>query len=844
MAIDPGQQLLHYRLTEKLGEGGMGVVWKAVDTTLDRAVAIKILPDSLAEDPERLARFAREAKVLASLNHPNIAAVYGLHQAGIHFLAMELVEGEDLSTVLQRGPFSVEQALGYAGQIADALEAAHEKGVVHRDLKPANLRITSGGKLKVLDFGLAKALAADGDSSAANPSFSPTVTSAGTRAGMILGTAAYMSPEQAKGYPVDSRADIWAFGVVLLEMLTGEPTFKGDTVSELLASVLRDTPDLDRLPHAVPRNIRRLIERCLRKDPRQRLRHIGDARIELLEVQEPQETQEPAPTRKRTWPLPVAGLILGALLGLLAGTNIFTKKNEAVAAAKPPTLRRLTELPGPERHPHLSPDGRQLIYASAAGGNLDVYLLRVGGDRAINLTAGSTVDDSQGKFSPDGESIAFRSERDGGGLFTMGATGESVRRVTNFGMDPCWSPDGRQLAFATEAVDDPYGRNMVSALWTVELATGRTKQLIATSDAVQPAWSPDGRLIAYWANTGGQRDIWIIAADGGDPVAVTQDRFTDWSPTWSPDGRWLYFSSDRGGGMNLWRLPVDANGKPGKEIEPVTTGTQSMGWAAISGDGQRMVAMAYDRTNDVSLYEISSLLRGETVPLHRLNRQSGNWCNPSPDATWLVCSTRWPGVGLLLDAQRRLELLVDSDRRFRAPADHRLREGRVWSPVARRQAAGIEGGRAWNRDRRHGRQRAGGLEDGEDVADARGPSGMEVRRRSLVAGRTMDRRHRGRRNRQGGELRHLRPGEAVAPSPGARSREQPGRRRRDRRLVAGLAEHRTTRRSGGGDPRHRLRHKPADPHQRWRLPPLARSGSKRRDPVGPGGGARLGHLAA
>jgi len=474
VGIEAGKQLLHYRLTEKIGEGGMGVVWRALDTTLDREVAIKILPDSLAQETERLARFEREAKLLASLNHSNIAAVYSVHtDQGQHFLAMELVEGEDLSTRLQRGPLSVEQALAYAGQIADALEAAHEKGVVHRDLKPANLRITSEGNVKVLDFGLAKAFAADSESSEADPSFSPTITSAGTRAGVILGTAAYMSPEQAKGYPVDSRADIWAFGAVLFEMLTGTQAFKGATVSELLASVLRDTPDLDRLPRALPRNVRRLI------------------------------------------------------------------------------------------------------YAGAASGNLDVYLLRVGGDRAINLTAGSPDDDSQAKFSPDGESIVFRSERDDGGLFTMGATGESVRRVTDFGMDPCWSPDGRQLAFGTEAVDDPYSRAVLSTLWTVELETGQTKQLTVTGDAVQPAWSPDGSRTAYWANTGGQRDIWMIAANGGDPVAVTQDRFTDWSPVWSPDGRWLYFSSDRGGSMNLWRLPVDANGELGTDAQPVTSCVRS-----------------------------------------------------------------------------------------------------------------------------------------------------------------------------------------------------------------------------------------------------------------------------
>ena len=252
----------------------------------------------------------------------------------------------------------------------------------------------------------------------------------------------------------------------------------------------------------------------------------------------------------------------------------------------------------------------------------------------------------------------------------MGATGESVRRVTDFGMDPCWSPDGQRLAFATEAVDDPYGRETVSALWTVELATGRTKQLIATADAVQPAWSPDGRRIAYWANTGGQRDIWMVAADGGDPVVVTQDRFTDWSPMWSPDGRWLYFSSDRGGSMNLWRLPVNTEGKPGTDAQPVTMGTQSMGWAALSHDGKRLVAMSYDRTTDLSIYEISSLLRGKTTPLHRLIRQSGNWCNPSPDAQWLACST--PGV------QEDLILLRSDGSEMRRLTDDFHKDRHAW----------------------------------------------------------------------------------------------------------------------------------------------------------------------
>jgi Tol biopolymer transport system component len=497
-----------------------------------------------------------------------------------------------------------------------------------------------------------------------------------------------MSPEQARGKPVDKRADIWAFGVVLFEMLAGRRLFEGETVSDTLAAVLRQDIDLAALPADTPQGVRRMIERCLDRDPRTRLRDIGEARIELSELKETPAAQRPVPSGRRAWPLAIAGVLLGALLGLLAG-NKLVPEHAAADAPKPPALRRLTELPGPELHPNLSPDGRQLIYASAAGGNLDLYLLRVGGDRAVNLTAGSLADDSQGKFSPDGESIVFRSERDGGGLFTMGATGESVRRVTDFGMDPCWSPDGRKLAFATEAVDDPYSRQILSTLWTVELGTGQKKQLTTAGDAVQPAWSPDGRHIAYWANTGGQRDLWIIAADGGAPVAVTQDRFTDWSPVWSPDGRWLHFSSDRGGSLNLWRIRVGANGLPGGDAQPVTTGTQSMGWAAFSQDGRRLVAMAYDRTNDVAFYGLARLQRGETDPLRRLKLQSSVWCALSPDAEWISCSTRGGHedlVSLRSDGSEMRRLTDD---------EHKDRDGR-WTPDGRSLVFYSTRSGAWN----------------------------------------------------------------------------------------------------------------------------------------------------
>ncbi len=317
--------LAHYRIIASLGKGGMGEVWRAEDTRLGRDVALKVLPDEFAQDPDRMARFEREARVLASLNHPNIAHLYGLESAvpegrepgagvrdsgignrgtgasdlepqtsnlkhqtpgggtAVHFLVMELVGGEDLSDRIARGPIPVNEAIPIALQIAEALEAAHEQGIVHRDLKPANIKLAENGTVKVLDFGLAKAWETEtGDS---RLSLSPTLTRHATTAGVILGTAAYMSPEQARGKKVDRRADIWAFGVVLWEMLTGRKLFDGDTVSDVLASVLKEPPDLEAVPQDTPPPVRRLLARCLDKDPRNRLQWIGDARLELTETQ-------------------------------------------------------------------------------------------------------------------------------------------------------------------------------------------------------------------------------------------------------------------------------------------------------------------------------------------------------------------------------------------------------------------------------------------------------------------------------------------------------------------------------------------------------------------------------
>ena len=694
-AFGPGTRLGPYDITAKLGEGGMGEVYRATDTKLRREVAIKVLPAAFTEDKERLARFEREAQLLAQLHHPSIASIFGLEEsAGTRALVMELVEGPTLAERLERGPFPFEESLSVAVQIAEALEAAHEKGIVHRDLKPQNIKVSSEGRVKVLDFGLAKAMdpagaaSGSGASSASQLAASPTLTLGATQMGMVLGTAAYMSPEQAKGTAVDKRSDIWSFGVVLYEMLTGRRLFEGDSVPETLAGVLKNQIDLSTLPIETPAAIRRLLRRCLERSPRQRLHDIADARIVLDDIRAGRGDEAPATTAGalagtpgNPWPARIGWLAAGAALSaaLLVALRPPPANVSAADASPAFSLRRLTELPGAELHPTLSPDGRMIAYSSAAAGNLDLYLLRVGGDRAIQLTS-DPADDSRASFSPDGERIAFRSERDGGGLFVMGATGESVRRVTNAGFDPAWSPDGRKLVYATEWVVDPLSRDERSELWIVEVETGRKKRRLA-GDAVQPVWSRQGDRIAYWANTGGQRDLWTVGAESGEPVAVTADVATDWSPEWSPDGRWLYFSSDRGGSFNLWRVPIDpATGGAAGAPRPVTTGVRGIAYARFAGDGSRLSVMAYERNFEQTIYEVepSPAIAGVALrPLRTLRNPSAHWCSLSPDGTQLACNTANAPEDLLV-------LRTDGSEMRRLTSDLHKDRTSQWDPAGER----------------------------------------------------------------------------------------------------------------------------------------------------------------
>ncbi len=404
MPLAAGTRLGPYEILAPIGAGGMGEVYRARDTELGRAVAIKVLPDAVARDPERLARFKREAKVLASLNHPNIGQIYGVESQA---LVMELVEGETLSSLVKPGPLPMETAVHYARQIVEALEAAHEKGIVHRDLKPANIMVTPAGVVKVLDFGLAKA--AEEMSAAGDRADSPTETLSATRAGVILGTAAYMSPEQARGATVDQRADIWAFGVVVFEMLAGRRVFPGESVTDILAGVLRAEPDWCALPAATPPRIRRLLRRCLERDRKQRLQAIGEARIA---IDAPEQDVRPLPPDARLWPWAVAALAMA-----LAATAAFGWWRASRSGPAGPLMRLQVEL-GPDmnlgRPPGeavlaLSPDGT-LLAASVRGADGEARLATRRLDQSQSTPLAGTEGASSPFFSPDGQWIAFQAD--------------------------------------------------------------------------------------------------------------------------------------------------------------------------------------------------------------------------------------------------------------------------------------------------------------------------------------------------------------------------------------------------------------------------------------------------
>jgi eukaryotic-like serine/threonine-protein kinase len=660
---DPADRTLsHYRIVRALGAGGMGEVFVAHDTKLGRDVALKILPASMAADPDRRERFAREARAIAALNHPNIVTVHSVEEApapdpgqpGVTFLTMELIEGRTLADLLPAKGLPLDQLLKLAIPLADAVGAAHAKGITHRDLKPANVMVTSDGRVKVLDFGLAKlrdeAPRAEGSVTTLEPQ--PL-----TGEGRIVGTVTYMSPEQAEGKTVDHRSDIFSLGVMLYEMATGERPFKGDSNVSTLSSILRDTPRaVTDLNPGLPRDLAKLIRRALTKDPEHRFQSAKDLRNELEELKQDLDSGElsavavPSPAGRGRPRVVWMWAGVGAVLVTCAWLAItYLSPGESAPPPVQATFTHVTSAAGIETSPGLSPDGKWLVYASAG----DIFLQSVGGQVPINLTKDEPAADYQPAFSPDGERIAFGSARGGGGVFVMSKTGESVRRLTTSGFNPAWTPDGRFVVYGSATTMDPDDRTIISEGWKVDVESGQSTR-ISAGDFVQPAVSPNGQRIAFWALpvtaeapltfSGNDRDLWTMRLDGSDRVRVTDDAATDWSPVWSEDGRYLYFASDRGGSMNLWRVAIDeVSGRVSGSFQAITTPSTWLGFISRSSDGRRLAYAAYDFAQNLSRVPLDPVPGKVTGSAEAVTSGTMVWARPdaAPDgATVAFTSSR------------------------------------------------------------------------------------------------------------------------------------------------------------------------------------------------------------
>jgi len=672
-----GKTLSHYKVIEKIGQGGMGEVYRAEDTSLKRDVAIKVLPEQFTKDPQRLARFEREAQLLASLNHPNIAAIYGFEEADdVRFLAMELVPGETLQERVAKGPVPVEEALEVCRQIAEGVEAAHEKGVIHRDLKPANVKVTPEGKVKILDFGLAKAF--EDEIPAADISQSPTLTEEMTRAGVILGTAAYMSPEQARGKPVDKRADIFAFGSVLYELLTAKRAFEGETVTDTLASVLKGEPEWDALPKTVPSTIRFLLNRCLKKDPHKRLQHIDGARILIEEVLSGATTESPIGVgsavqfTRQQWAITGGLVALGAVITGLVFWILMqpsppelrpaTKLTITPSLAAPLAANQFNDLA-------ISADGRHVLYRADTERGLQLYLHSLDDfvDRPIPGTA-DIVGFGSPFFSPDGEYVGFfgggklnRVSLSGGSPIVLSDVGllggngsswaedtivfsfqGSLYRVSAAGGEPeilaTPDPDKGETSYVTPYIL-PSGKTLFFTIHrgfvegqiaVLSLETGEQKIII--EDGRQAHYLESGHVIYAQEGTGNLMAVSFDLATlevTSDPVTVLQgvrqNAPGDVDYAISDEGTLVYVPDQPEVQRLVW---VDRKGTESQIIQDEV----SFGTPRISPDGKQ-VAVAITKSGeeqDLWIYDLESEF------LRRLTFGRGSSETWSPDGKWII----------------------------------------------------------------------------------------------------------------------------------------------------------------------------------------------------------------
>jgi serine/threonine protein kinase len=584
-----GRRLGAYQLLEILGVGGMGAVYRGRDTRLGRDVAIKVLPRIFSTDAQRRARFEREARLLAALNHPHVGAIYGIEESeGVQALVLELIEGPTLADRLQRGPVPIAEALIVAHQIADALEAAHERGIIHRDLKPGNIKVKPDGTVKVLDFGLAKAAAS---ADVQHQDFRQTPSAGETREGIIVGTASYMSPEQARGQAVDKRADIWAFGCVLYEMLTGHAAFDGETTSDTIAAVLEREADFSKLPAATPPGVRRLLQRCLVKDPKRRLRDIGDTHSDLDDVSSIATTESRGRTISRT---PVV-LALGVAIGA-AGVWLIRALPDRELPPSFSRALRLTTTPAHEFGPAISPDGKWIAYLSDARGPTDVWVKFIAGGEPANLTGSMDLEiqvrSAIGglEISPDGGSIAVQARERGAPTFDTwllpAPLGGTPRKFVETAGALRWSPDGTRIVYVRP------GETRGDAIVVADANGGNPRDLVAARGGWHthwPAWSADGRFVYFFQTiatwNGEPSEIVRVPASGGEPDIVVHTTRRALFPLPGPAGGLFYAANPTEVDLDLWWRP-SAKGEPHR----LTTGVGEYAEPRMSSDGRRLVS--------------------------------------------------------------------------------------------------------------------------------------------------------------------------------------------------------------------------------------------------------------
>jgi eukaryotic-like serine/threonine-protein kinase len=619
VTLTAGTRLGPYRITSVLGIGGMGEVYRAHDSKLGRDVALKVLPVPFQSDEQRLARFEREARALASLNHPNIATIYGLEQHdGVHSLVMELVAGmtlhDRITTAIApsdksgggaRSALPLAEALAFAAQIVEALDAAHERGIVHRDLKPANIKITDEGRVKVLDFGLAKAMNPDvSGSSPVNLSLSPTLTIGATSTGVILGTAAYMSPEQARGRNVDKRADIWAFGCVLYEMLTGGLAFPGETLPDTIVSILERSPDWSALPPATPSIVTRLLRRCLEKDPRKRLRDIGDARFDLEEVHrgEPDANTQSVRIREREV-----------------------------------EFQRLTDVQGLKETPAVSPDGKMVAFVAMVDGVRQIFIRMLGGGGVLQLTR-DDVDHTHPRWAPDSTTLIYYIpppvESDDGVIWEIGALGGWPRRISVATRPGDISHDGRRIAFLHAEGDQ------LALVLAARDGSQRARVTVLPPGTYSfLRWAPDDRSVAVQrighGGFDGHIDV-VNLATGARHQAVSGTRMEGFA--WLPDGSGFVYSASRGSTMlyppafHLRLVRVNGTGE-----RQLTFGDHSYVEPDVHKSGRLVASQTLSRS-DIWKFPVTGTSGENTRDGIRITRQTGQVQVPSvsPDERAIV----------------------------------------------------------------------------------------------------------------------------------------------------------------------------------------------------------------